>query len=190
LQQCEVFLVRAAGRGASITPPGWEPGVSLVVSGHFDLYFFRLLFTYPYSRRILFLGCFCHGHVSAFVASISIIVVTTHYFHVNPLYILNRGSDELTTWPLSKDGQSRGVAAHAALLRQRQGAARFHYAYPTVDQLRRLHILVLLVILSLQVSSRDQGTNFTLSLREVAECTGRGLPNAKSRQWGTKWPRE
>jgi hypothetical protein len=39
----------------------------------------------------------------------------------------------------------------------------------------------------LQVSSRCEDISFTLSLREVAECAGRGLPNSLPKQWGTEW---
>jgi hypothetical protein len=40
---------------------------------------------------------------------------------------------------------------------------------------------------SLQVASEYGGDSFTLSLREVAECTGRGLSNSRSFTWGGNW---
>jgi hypothetical protein len=51
------------------------------------------------------------------------------------------------------------------------------------------NLSVLLLFISLQVSSFMEGTSFTLSLREVAECAGRGLPNSKAKRWGTQWSR-
>jgi hypothetical protein len=52
------------------------------------------------------------------------------------------------------------------------------------------HLLFLLLFTSRQVTSFNEGDSFTLSLREVAECTGRGLPKSKAKQWGTEWPKE
>jgi hypothetical protein len=37
------------------------------------------------------------------------------------------------------------------------------------------------------ISSEYKGASFTVSLREVAECAGRGLLNSKSCQWGASW---
>jgi hypothetical protein len=51
-------------------------------------------------------------------------------------------------------------------------------------------LLVLLVFTSLQVSVRRSDDIFTLSLREVTECAGHGLPNSKARQWGAAWPEQ
>jgi hypothetical protein len=49
-------------------------------------------------------------------------------------------------------------------------------------------LLILRFFISLQVSSRDAGNSFSLSLREVATCAGCRCWNSKPRQWGTDWP--
>jgi hypothetical protein len=47
-----------------------------------------------------------------------------------------------------------------------------------------------MIFISLQVTSRKEETSFTPSLREVAECAGRGLPNSRSYSWGGDWDAE
>jgi hypothetical protein len=51
-------------------------------------------------------------------------------------------------------------------------------------------IILLLPLTLLQISSTDKGDSCTLSLREVAECAGRGLRNSRSFTWGGNWKEE
>jgi hypothetical protein len=43
---------------------------------------------------------------------------------------------------------------------------------------------VRLLFTSLQVTADGEDTSYTLSLREVAKCDGRGLPNSVEYPWG------
>jgi hypothetical protein len=50
-------------------------------------------------------------------------------------------------------------------------------------------LLFLLLFTLLQVSSWFKHTSVTVSLREVSDCAGRGLPTSKALQWDTDWDR-